>query len=132
MTLQVMDDQGFYDLDHLPEGKEDAFCPQRLHAHSASTFPISAESGEVADHVQNSALAYAPFPRSHNLRVMQPQAFIQNTRLLGLQECATHGHTQATPSATQTGPFGVFRFSHMFLYGPQTNAVIFHKQSPTQ
>lgn len=131
MTLQAMDDQGFYDLDHLPEGKEDAFCPQRPHAYANSTFPISAESGEVADHVENSVLAYAPFPRSQNLRVMQPQAIIQNTRPLGLQECATPGHTQATPSATQTGPSCVFRFSRTILYGPQTDAVIFHKQPPT-
>lgn len=132
MTLQVMDDQGIYDLDHIPEGKEGAFWPQRPHAYTDSTFSISAESGEVADHVGNSVLAYAPFPRSHNLRVMQPQAFIQNTTPLGLQECTTHGHTQATPSATQTGPSWVFSFSHMLLYGPQTDAVIFHKQSPTQ
>lgn len=132
MTLQVMDDQGFYDLDHLPEGKEGALCPQRPHAYTDSTLSFSAESGEVADHVENSVLAYGPFPRSQNLRVMQPQAFIQNTRLLGLQECATHGHTQTTSSATQTGPSCVFRFSYMIFYGPQTDAVIFHKQLPTQ
>lgn len=102
MTLQVMNDQGFYDLVHLPEVKEDAFCP-------------SEATGIHRPHIPNFCSVWGGCcPRGEPrvdlgsiLTLTQPQGHATSDtgseyKTPGTPGMCNSGHTQATPSATGT------------------------------